>query len=71
MVFSNFNDSMISTLCKSSSDGVAGAIAIDRCSAAQLYHLVKTELPAVDRSCLRFQGDDQLLGVFRACHSCL
>lgn len=60
-----------STLCKSGSNSVTWAIPIDRRPATQVYHLVQAELSAVDRGSLRFQGNDQLLGIFRRCHSCL
>lgn len=60
-----------STLCKSSSNSVTRAVAIDRCPTTQVYHLVQAQLSAVDRGSLGFQGNDQLLGIFRRCHSCL
>lgn len=60
-----------STLCKSSSNSVTRAVAIDRCPITQVYHLVQAQLSAVDRGSLGLQGNDQLLGVFRRCHSCL
>lgn len=36
------------TWCKTSADGLTWGIAIDRSFAAQVYHLMKAELPAVD-----------------------
>lgn len=59
------------TLCKSSSNSVTRAVAIDRCPTTQLYHLVQAQLSAVDRGSLGFQGNDQLFRVLRRCHSCL
>lgn len=60
-----------STLCKSSSNRVTRAVAIDRCPAAQVYHLVQAQLSAVDGGSLGLQGNDQLLGILRRGHSCL
>lgn len=38
---------------------------------AQVNHLVKAELTTIDRCCLWFQGDDQLLGVLTGCQGSL